>query len=232
MPEKKRTGAHAAPKKKLRPSVKIVVALLAVLLLVAAGIRVYRWVSLRGESRVLALVNPWNDVDSSDFTPRLKTVEGVQVDRSCVKELEKLLADCRASGTSITLTAGYRSPDEQLRTFNDEVNRQMAAGLSAERAYILAEQRVGAPGTSEHQLGLSVDVQGANAQAWMKENAWRYGFILRYPEGSESITGRSADSGHYRYVGLAAAEQIFTLGITLEEYMGMFYTQEAEIVID
>ena len=66
----------------------------------------------------------------------------------------------------------------------------------------------------------------------MRENAWRYGFILRYPEGSESVTGRSADSSHYRYVGLTAAEQIQTLDICLEEYMGMFFTQDAEIVLD
>jgi D-alanyl-D-alanine carboxypeptidase len=158
-------------------------------------------------------------------------VEGVQVDKSCAGDLEKLLADCRASGTPITLTAGYRSQDEQLKVFKDEVDRQMLAGYNADRAYTVAEQRVGQPGTSEHELGLAVDVQGAAAQAWMRENAWRYGFILRYPEGSESITGRSADSGHYRYVGLTAAEQITGLGITLEEYMGMFYTQDAEIEI-
>ena len=91
---------------------------------------------------------------------------------------------------------------------------------------------MGTPGTSEHQLGLAIDVQGTAAQEWMRENAWRYGFILRYPEGSESVTGRSADSSHYRYVGLTAAEQIQTLDICLEEYMGMFFTQDAEIVLD
>ena len=52
------------------------------------------------------------------------------------------------------------------------------------------------------------------------------------PEGCEAITGRSADSAHYRYVGETAAFQIYELNITLEEYMGMFYTQEAEIVIE
>ena len=116
--------------------------------------------------------------------------------------------------------------------FNNEVDKQMRAGFNADRAYSIAEQRVGAPGTSEHELGLAIDVQGASAQAWMRENSWRYGFILRYPEGSDSITGRSADSAHYRYVGLPAAEQIHGLNITLEEYMGMFYTQEAEIIYE
>ena len=229
---KQKEGSHTAPRRPLKPSVKIILAVLALVLLVLTGTRLTHWISQRDETRVIVLVNAWNDVDASGFSPRLKTVEGVQVDRSCVSDLEELLNDCRKSGCTITLTGGYRSREEQLTQFNNEVDRQMAAGRSADVAYILAEQRVGAPGTSEHELGLAVDVQGAEAQRWMRENAWRYGFILRYPEGSESITGRSADSAHFRYVGQAAAEQIFNLDLTLEEYMGMFYTQEAEIVLD
>ena len=232
MPVEKRTERHAAPRRRLHPSIKVVVGVFALLLLVLTGIRVSSWISQRKETRVLVLVNPWNTVESSRFTPRLKTVEGVQVDSACADELQQMLADCRAQGVSITLTAGYRTQDEQLAFFNNEVDRQMIAGSNADRAYAVAEQRVGVPGTSEHELGLAIDVQGASAQAWLRENAWRYGFILRYPEGSESITGRGADSSHYRFVGLPAAEQIFTLGITLEEYMGMFYTQDAEIVIE
>ena len=211
---------------------KIVIAALALIVLTWTGIRVYHWVAQRDDTRAIVLVNPWNDVENSGFSPKLKTVEDVQVDKSCVEELEEMLAACRATGTPITLTVGYRSPEEQLTLFENEVNRQRLSGRSADAAYILAEQRIGTPGTSEHQLGLAVDVQGTAAQEWMQENAWRYGFILRYPEGSESITGRSADSSHYRYVGLTAAEQIYSLGICLEEYMGMFFTQEAEIVLD
>lgn len=227
---KESKGEQAAPKSRLRPSVKIIAAALALLLLTAVGFRLHAWMEQRGEARVMALVNPWNDVDKSGFVPKLKTVDGVQVDQSCAGELRRLLEDCRESGCSITVTAGYRSREEQLMLFNNEVNRQMRAGRSADTAYAIAEQRVGTPGTSEHELGLAVDIQGAAAQEWMKENSWRYGFILRYPEGAESITGRSADAAHYRFVGLTAAEQIYTLQITFEEYTGMFFTQEAEII--
>ncbi len=230
MPGKKKKKTTAR-KKSMKLSVKIILAVLVVLILVFAGIRIFLWNAQRGDSRVIVLVNPWNTVDNSEFTPSLQTVDGVRVDKSCAGELEKLLADCRGAGVSIQLSAGYRSAEEQLQVFENEVSRQMQAGYSADTAYTMAEQSVGASGTSEHELGLAVDVQGAAAQAWMRENAWRYGFILRYPEGSESVTGRSADSGHYRYVGTVAAEQIFSLGITLEEYMGMFYTQDAELVI-
>jgi D-alanyl-D-alanine carboxypeptidase len=232
MPEKKRAEAQASRRKPLRPSVKIIIAAVLLLLLILVGIRLHGWLSQRDETRVIVLVNPWNDVDNCGFRPRLKSVEGVELDSSCIADLERMLADCRASGCSITLTAGYRSREEQLMLFNNEVDRQMGAGYSADQAYSIAEQRVGLPGASEHELGLAIDVQGASAQAWMRENAWRYGFILRYPEGCETITGRSADSAHYRYVGETAAFQIYELNITLEEYMGMFYTQEAEIVIE
>ena len=231
MPVKNKAWSHAAPKKPLRLTIKIIIAVLALLLLVLTGFRVHHWVAQRGDTRLIVLVNPWNDVEKSGFSPRLKTVENIQVDSSCVKELEQLLADCRASGTSINLTGGYRSREDQLLLLDKEVDRQMAAGYNADTAYAIAEQRIGTPGTDEHELGLAIDVQGLSAQNWMQENAWRYGFILRYPEGSESITGRSADSSHFRYVGLTAAEQIHSLDITLEEYMSMFYTQEAEIVI-
>jgi D-alanyl-D-alanine carboxypeptidase len=232
MPVKNTSAEHAAPKRRLRPSIKIAVAVVVAVLLGWMGLRLHHWIAQRGDTRVIVLVNPWNDVDNSGFSPKLKTVENIQVDKSCVEDLTEMLAACRAAGTPITLTAGYRSPEEQLSLFENEVSRQRAAGRDADTAYLLAEQRVGTPGTSEHQLGLAIDVQGTAAQEWMRENAWRYGFILRYPEGSESVTGRSADSSHYRYVGLTAAEQIQTLDICLEEYMGMFFTQDAEIVLD
>ena len=231
MPEKN-TKKAPTQKKRMRPSVKIILAVLAVLLLLFAGIRVYLWNAQRGDSRVIVLVNPWNTMEYIDFKPNLQEVDGVQVDRSCAAELEKLLGDCRAAGTAITVTAGYRSGEDHLKVFENEVSRQMQSGYTSDTAYMIAEQRVGAPGASEHELGLAVDIQGAEAQDWMRENAWRYGFILRYPEGSEAITGRSADPAHYRYVGHTAAEQISSLGITLEEYMGMFYTQDAELEIE
>lgn len=232
MHTKKTSGKHTARRKPLKPIFKIMIAVVAVLLLTLVGIRLYGWMEQRGETRVIVLVNPWNDVENCGFTPSLKTVEGIQVDKSCAGELEQMLADCRASGVSITVTAGYRSREELLMLLNNEVDKQMMAGYNADTAYAIAERRVGTPGTSEHELGLAIDVQGLSAQGWMKENAWRYGFILRYPEGSESITGRSADNAHYRYVGATVAEQIYSLNITLEEYMGMFYTQDAEIVFE
>ena len=83
-------------------------------------------------------------------------------------------------------------------------------------------------GHSEHQTGLSVDVMGSNNDYdqfekskefdWMKNNSYKYGFILRYPKGKEYITGFKYEPWHYRYVGKDIASIIYTEGITLEEY--------------
>ena len=100
MQEKK--AKHAAQRGPLPPAVKIVAAVLALALLTVVGIRLLRWTQQREEARVLVLVNPWNDVDNSGFRPKLTSVEGIQVDKSCVKALEQMMGDCRASGVSIT----------------------------------------------------------------------------------------------------------------------------------
>ncbi|MBO6016810.1 MAG: D-alanyl-D-alanine carboxypeptidase family protein, partial [Oscillospiraceae bacterium] len=67
---------------------------------------------------------------------------------------------------------------------------------------------------------------------WLAQNAWRYGFIQRYPQGADEITGYSWHPWHYRYVGEGAAGNIFSLGITLEEYLSLFYTEEAQVVYE
>jgi LAS superfamily LD-carboxypeptidase LdcB len=84
------------------------------------------------------------------------------------------------------------------------------------------------PGFSEHQTGLAVDVSSTNHEfstfedtagyTWLKQNAYKYGFIIRYPEGKEDITGYKFESWHYRFVGIKTAKTITELGITLDEY--------------
>ena len=87
------------------------------------------------------------------------------------------------------------------------------------------------PGTGEHELGLAADLmdesypyldeeqENTPTQRWLMENSWRYGFILRYPNGSTEITGILYEPWHYRYVGRGPAEEICRMGVTLEEYL-------------
>ncbi len=85
---------------------------------------------------------------------------------------------------------------------------------------------MGEKGTSEHELGLAVDVTADKTlctndtvYAWLAENAYRYGFILRYPADKESVTGIACEPWHYRYVGTQAAQTIYEQGLCLEEYL-------------
>ena len=95
-----------------------------------------------------------------------------------------------------------------------------------------AAKEIAVPGTSEHQLGLAVDLMdedypylndhqaNTGTQKWLMEHCHEYGFILRYPIGSTEITGIIYEPWHYRYVGVEIAQEIMNLGITLEEYLG------------
>ena len=128
-----------------------------------------------------------------------------------------------------------KNTETALVALFDETVRGLLSGgeLSENEAMALASMRVGRPGTSEHELGLAVDFREDEALfTWLRDNAWRYGFILRYPAGSEETTGRDADSCHYRYVGKAAAEQIHAMNATLEDYLSLFYGDSAQIIFE
>ena len=77
------------------------------------------------------------------------------------------------------------------------------------------------PSTSEHQLGLAIDVEGATYDVflWLQENSWKYGFIFRYPGGKTDLTGTVEEVWHYRYVGKEAAAEMYEQGLCLEEYV-------------
>ena len=97
----------------------------------------------------------------------------------------------------------------------------------------MTARSVALPGTSEHELGLAVDIidefytnldagqENTSTQQWLMANSWRYGFILRYPNGSTDITGIIYEPWHYRYVGLEYAKDIYERGLTLEEYIAL-----------
>ena len=115
--------------------------------------------------------------------------------------------------------------------FQNKVDRLIAQGCSTKDAATEAAKTVAFPGTSEHQLGLAVDIVDINnqlldesqedtaVQKWLMEHCWEYGFILRYPNGTSEITGIIYEPWHYRYVGKDAAKEIRDLGVCLEEYL-------------
>ena len=144
-------------------------------------------------------------------------------------------------GIHITVDSGYRSGEYQKRIFKkyyDEYlkiimdeNPNIDETMAKRQAYELTVLRVAAPGCSEHQTGYAFDAAsyrdgvynaGTNdtERAWLNENAYRYGFILRYPKGKEEITKFGFEPWHYRFVGKDISRELYNYGnwVTLEEF--------------
>lgn len=182
-------------------------------------------------SDLLILVNPWHAIPE-DYSPTLLMLsDGQEVDAHCYDELLQMLSDCEDAGNQPYICSAYRTQETQQSLFDNKVERLMDSGLDRAKAEAEAAHVVAVPGTSEHQLGLAVDIidsdytqldegqEDTDTQKWLMENSWRYGFILRYPSGKSDVTGIIYEPWHYRYVGKEAAQEIYELGVTLEEYL-------------
>ena len=178
------------------------------------------------------LVNPWNSVPE-DYVPELVELgQGRHISADCYEALMQMLSDCEAAGFEPYIVSAYRTQEDQEYLFRRKINTLVEQGWSRENAEIEAAKNVAIPGTSEHQLGLAVDIIGSEyaylddnqadtaSQQWLMAHCHEYGFILRYPKGTTDITGIVYEPWHYRYVGQEIAQEIADLGITLEEYLG------------
>ena len=134
--------------------------------------------------------------------------------------------DARAAGIYPLINESFRTGERQQEIMDKYIAKYEANGLGHDDAVKKARSIVALPGTSEHQLGLALDIiaeYGGDSNAtwtWLKENCWRYGFILRYPADKEDVTGISFEPWHFRYVGVSTAREITEQGLCLEEYLG------------
>lgn len=175
----------------------------------------------------IPLVNPWNPVPE-EFALDLVYLEGFQVDATCRDPLLAMLKACRADGYYCVLNSTYRGIATQQAIWNNRYNNYIRQGLDPEEAKRLTWQVVAYPGTSEHHLGLAVDITGSDAMyQWLANHSWEYGFILRYPEEKIDVTGIIYEPWHFRYVGKALAEAVYHSGLCLEEYLQMLKTENA-----
>ncbi|WP_077623166.1 M15 family metallopeptidase [Sediminibacillus massiliensis] len=139
--------------------------------------------------------------------------------------LEELFDAAEGAGLDIVAASGYRSYERQKVIYQSNVDK-----MGQEKADKLSAR----PGTSEHQTGLAMDVTSAEMAfslqqtfkqtdegSWLAENAHKFGFIIRYPEGKTDITGYSYEPWHIRYVGEEIATEIYQKNITLEEYFNV-----------
>lgn len=190
------------------------------------------WEEEKATAWYLRLVNQTNPI-SEDEVIDLAEIDGFYVDSRIYDELTQMLEDGTEAGTGIYIRSAYREWDTQALYFGNMIEQYVNSGYSYYESYVLASEGVAVPGESEHQLGLAVDLISSEYETldegqadtevarWLEENSYKYGFILRYPEGKEDITGIMYESWHYRYVGVEAATEITELGITLEEYLEM-----------
>lgn len=210
--------------------------ILAVLVLVFLWWRAGTWAEKKQNTQLLLLVNAATPLEKEPNPDFALLDDGHMLDVRCVEPFEQMLADARTAGYEFVVIEAYISRYEQQAIYDEKVTELIASGMGEELASSTAAETVPPPGCSEHELGLAVDLADAEhpaldgeqaalpGQLWLQENSWRYGFILRYPEDKSAVTGVSGVPWHYRYVGQEAAGQMHELGITLEEYINMFYS--------
>ena len=179
----------------------------------------------------LILVNKQNPVPD-DFTVKLSGIsDSMQVDERIIADVYRMMDAASDDGVNLMICSAYRSYDRQKTLFNNKINKLMGEGMTYLEAYKVGSMNVTVPGTSEHHLGLALDILTGSytkmddgfgdteAGKWLAENASDYGFILRYPKGKEDITGIVYEPWHFRYVGREYAKDIEERGVCLEEYL-------------
>lgn len=170
----------------------------------------------------LVLINRDNKL--AELNPQLVDVEEIKVDSRIAEQTKQFLAAARAIAPEESLISGYRSVEEQTELYNERVAQLEATGLSHEEAERQAQAQVQVPGASEHQTGLAIDMSAPNGLSeevvqQIIALAPQYGFVLRYPEGKNAITGVDYENWHFRYVGVENAQYMVKHQLVLEEYI-------------
>lgn len=205
------------------------------------------------DDEYLFLVNKENAVDADYVPDNLVSIDSayttggksIQLEETALAAVIKMLDDMKADGiANVTITSAYRTYEYQKKLFDGYIasESEKHPGWSEDRVREEVLTYSAAPGTSEHQTGLCIDLftnemEGlynfgdetknpydkgfaeTAAYEWLCENAHKYGFILRFPENKTDITGYSYESWHYRYVGVDHATEMHKNNLTLEEYL-------------
>ena len=177
----------------------------------------------------LILVNKYNYLDSNYEPDNLIDLDLTYAHkkRQTIEEVKnafiKMYNDAKKNNIDLFIASAYRSYEYQKNLYTNYVltyGQEYTDTISAQ------------PGFSEHQTGLALDIITYNqpmsnfkytkAYQWLKNNSYKYGFILRYPENKEDITGYAFESWHYRYVGIKVAQEIFDANITFDEYYAFY----------
>lgn len=210
--------------------------LMILALLAVAGCGVLMCAGRLGFKKTASLENGWNLIlvnrdncipDNYEFD-LTELANGEKVDSRIYPSLQDMFDDARAKGLHLFVAAGYRTEEKQRQLLEEKTEAYINEGHSRSKARELAEEWVAVPGTSEHQIGMAVDINADtkyssrdSVYGWLEKNSWKYGFIRRYPPDKTEITGVINEPWHFRYVGKEAAQEIYSQGICLEEYIEM-----------
>lgn len=175
---------------------------------------------------VTTLVNKYNKLPDNYEIDDLVTLDkeyssrGEMIREIAYKDLKAMFDKAREDGINLNVISGYRTSEKQNTLFNNSVKKN-----GIEHALMYSAKM----GHSEHQLGLAIDInttqesfKNTNEYKWLKNNSYKYGFIERYKENKENITGFAYEPWHYRYIGIDNATKVFTENITYEEYVIKF----------
>ena len=183
------------------------------------------------KDELLTLVNFENTIPKDWKVDLVQLNNGQSVDRRIYDDLIAMLQAAKSEGLNPLIRSSYRTNEKQEQLYQNKVSEYLSQGYSKVEASDKAAFWVARPGTSEHQLGLAVDIvstknqrldrsqENTVEQQWLIQNSWKYGFVLRYPTNKNSITGVGYEPWHYRYVGKEHAKKINELGVCLEEYV-------------
>lgn len=192
--------------------------------------------SLTDPNSIWVVVNKQRPLNPKTFVPpdlvvpnvplRVPGNETMEMQQVTATALESLFAAAKTADAAMMVSSGYRSYSFQVSLYNGYVQSQGQATADTQSAR---------PGFSEHQTGLAVDVEPADgtcnvdqcfantaAGKWLAANAYKYGFIIRYPQGLESVTGYEYEPWHIRYVGVSLATEMHKDNIqTLEQFFDL-----------
>lgn len=207
-------------------------------LTLTVGILLILWIYYLQKPYINTKINPISEIDplilvnsNNSFPENVKlnlvSFQKKQVADIIYNDLIDMYNSALDDNITLKINNAYRSKKEQTKMFNDKMQSYINDGYSKEKAYNQTILTVQKPGYSEHETGLAIDFsneghydENEKMWEWLKNNAYKYGFILRYPYNKYEITKIDYEPWHYRYVGKKAAKEITNQNLTLEEYVG------------
>ncbi len=184
------------------------------------------------------LVNDSNPLPQCYPMTLVETRNGKMVHKEIRASLEQMIDDAKEEGFEIIICSAYRDYKKQAELVDKSIRKYLKAGYDYEEAFFKTRCYLEMVGRSEHHTGLAVDLVGIDYQAldegqantpesiWLHEHASEYGFILRYPDNKEDITGIMYESWHFRYVGEEAAIFMKENQLCLEEFLDLASRQD------